>query len=43
MARRYRLQVAHGQPAELGMVDDLGAELRVEHLVAPPELAERLT
>jgi len=32
MARRDRLQVAHGQPPELGVVDDLRAELGVEYL-----------
>jgi len=32
MARRDRLPVAHGQPPELGVVDDLRAELGVEYL-----------
>ena len=40
VAGRDRLQVVHDQPAELGMVDGLGADLRVEHLVARPQLAE---
>ena len=34
--------VQHERP-QLGMVDALRAELRVEHLVAAPQLAERLT
>jgi hypothetical protein len=37
MAGGDRLEMVKSQPAELGMLDRLGSDLRVQHLVTAPE------